>query len=277
AINPSNVSHAEPTIANAQKKVTERTEVSRQPSSTALRSTDGTTLSSNGIMVTKGAKNKSATNSNRIPVSSARFTTAGDFSGVTKSAAATSSSTATPSNSTDTHSTLSAALLPSDNSPINSTLLFPTAITLTSPTVKQDSPTSNLKPIQHTTELNHNFSNPSTAPSNSTDVNKEKTSRAGVIAGVIVGAILGSILIGLIVYFICGKKSSESFSHRRLYDDTRSDPVLHLDNSLGPYDTSFGCATDDKTSRADKAEEDNAGCPSDGIPMAEMSLSHSSS
>jgi len=47
-----------------------------------------------------------------------------------------------------------------------------------------------------------------------------------------------------------------------------------LDNSLGPYDTSFGCASDDKTSPAAKAEEDNAGCPSDGIPMADMAPSH---
>lgn len=52
----------------------------------------------------------------------------------------------------------------------------------------------------------------------------DKINKGGMIVGVIVGAILGSILIGLIGYFICGKKRSESFSHRRLYDDTRNDP-----------------------------------------------------
>ncbi|NXW09327.1 MUC15 protein, partial [Fregetta grallaria] len=276
AINPSTVSHAAPTTANAKKKVTKRREMSSRPNSTPPSSSDGTTSSSNVTMVSKGGINNSATNFNRIPVSLGTFTTMGNFSGVTKSAAATSTSTVTPSNSTVTYSTPSAAALPSDNSSINPAALFPTGTTLTSPTVKQDSPTRNFNPIQQTTELNHNFSNPSTASSNSKDANEEKTNKGGVIVGVIVGAILGSILIGLIGYFICSKKRSESFSHRRLYDDTRNDPVLHLDNSLGPYDTSFGCVSDDKTSTADKAEKDNAGCPSDGIPMADMTPSHAS-
>ncbi|NXS48153.1 MUC15 protein, partial [Balaeniceps rex] len=274
AINPSTVSHAAPTTANAKKNVTKRTEVSGQPNSTPPRPTDGTTLPSNVTMVSKGGINNSATNFNGIPTPLTTFTTMGDFSGVTKSAEATSTSTATPSNSTVTYSTPSAAVLPSDNSSINPTTLFPTGITLTSPTVKQDSPIPSFNPIQQTTEQNHNFSSSSTASPNSKDTNEEKTSKGGVIVGVTVGAILGSILIGLIGYFICGKKRSESFSHRRLYDDTRNDPVLHLDHSLGPYDTSFGCASDDKA--ADKAEKDNAGCPSDGIPMADMTPSHPS-
>ncbi|NXH67442.1 MUC15 protein, partial [Hydrobates tethys] len=276
AINPSTVSHAAPTTASAKKKVTKRTEISSRTNSTPPSSTDGTTLSSNVSMVSKGGITNSATNFNRTPTSLATFTTMGDFSRVTKSAAATSTSMVTPSNSTVTYSTPSAAALPSDNASINPAALLPTGITLTSPTVKQDSPTPNFNPIQQTTELNHNFSNPSTASSNSKDANEENINKGGVIVGVIVGAILGSILIGLIGYFICGKKRSESFSHRRLYDDTRNDPVLHLDNSLGPYDTSFGCASDDKTSTADKAEKDKAGCPSDGIPMADMTPSHPS-
>ncbi|NXT34630.1 MUC15 protein, partial [Pelecanoides urinatrix] len=277
AINPSTISHAAPTTANAKKNVMRRGETSSRPNSTPPSSTDGTTSSSNVTMVSKDGINNSATNFNRIPMSSATFTTTGDFSGVTKSAAATSTSTVTPSNSTVTYSTPSAAVLPSDNSSTNPAALFPTGITLTSPTVKQDSPTPNFNPIQQTTELNHNFSNPSTASSNSKDANEEKTNKGEVIVGVIVGAILGSILIGLIGYVTCGKKRSESFSHRRLYDDTRNDPVLHLDNSLGPYDMSFGCASDDKTSTEDKAEKDNAGCRPDGIPMADMTPSHPSS
>ncbi|NXJ92969.1 MUC15 protein, partial [Corythaixoides concolor] len=275
AINPSTIRHTAPT-ANAKENVTKRTEMSSQPNSTPSRSTDGTTLSSNDTVVSKDGLTHSATDFNAMPMSLATFTTMGDFPGVTESAVATSTSTVTPSNSTVTYSTTSAAAFPSDNSSINLTALFPTGITLTSLTVKQDSLMPNVNPIQQTTELNHNFSNPSTASSNSKEANEEKSNKGGVMVGVIVGAILGSMLIGLIGYFICGKKRSELFSHRRLYDDTRNDPVLQLDNSLGPYDTSFGCASDDKTSTADKAEKDNAGCPSDGIPMADVTPSHPS-
>ncbi|NWQ95015.1 MUC15 protein, partial [Burhinus bistriatus] len=272
-IKPPTVSHAAPTTASAKENITKRTEASSWPKSTPLRSTDGTTLSSDVTMVSKSGVENSATNFNRIPMSLATFTTMGDFSGVTQSAAAASTSTATPSDSIVTYSTPSAAALPSDNPSINPTALLPTSINLTPPTMK-GSPAPNFNPLQQTTELIHNFSNPSTASSNSKDTNEEKTNKGGVIVGVIVGAILGSILIGLIGYFIWGKKRSESFSHRRLYDDTRNDPVLQLDNSLGPYDTSFGRASDDKTSTADKAEEDNAGSPPDGIPMADMTPSH---
>ncbi|NWU63684.1 MUC15 protein, partial [Pterocles burchelli] len=276
AINPSTSSHAAPTTANVKENVTKRTEMSSWPNSTPPRSTGGTALSSNVTMVSTDGINNSATNFNSIPMSSVPFTTMGDFSGVTKSAAATSASTVTPSNSRVTYSIPWAAGLPSDNSSVNPTTLVPTGITLTSPTVKQDSPTPNVNPIQQTTELNHNFSNLSTAMYNSKDANEGKTNNGGVLVGVIVGTILGSILIGLTGYFICGKKSSESFSHRRLYDDTRNNPVLHLDNSLGPYDTSFACASDDKTSAADKAEGDNTGCPSDSIPMDDMTPSQHS-
>ncbi|NWW54992.1 MUC15 protein, partial [Pedionomus torquatus] len=274
AINPPTASHAAPTTANAKENITKRAETSSQPKSTPPRSTDDTPLASSVTMVSKGGINNSATNFSGIPVSLATFTSVGDFSGVAESAATASTSTVTPSNSTFTYSTLSATALPSDNSSINSTALLPTSITLTSPMIRKDSPTPNFNPTQQTTVLNHNFSNNSTATSNSKDANEEKTNKEGVIVGVIVGAILVSILIGLIGYLVCGKKRSESFSHRRLYDDTRNDPVLHLDNSLGPYDTSFGCASDDKTGTAHKAEEDNAGSPSDGIPMADMTPSH---
>lgn len=276
AINPSIISHAAPTMATAEENVTERTEMSREPNSTPLRSTDGTTLSLSATTVSKDGINNSATIFNRIPVTLVTFTTTGDFSRLTKSAAPTSTSTETSSNSTATYSTPSPAVLPSDNSSINPTTLFTTSIALTSPMVKQDSTTKNFSPIQQTTELNHNFSNPSTASPDSKDADEDKTNKGGIIVGVIVGAILVSILVGLTGYFICCKKRSESFSHRRLYDDTRNDPVLHLDNSLGPYDTSFGCVSDDRSSAADKAVEDNTGCPSDGIPMADMAPSQPS-
>ncbi|NWW98781.1 MUC15 protein, partial [Caloenas nicobarica] len=274
AINPSAVSHAVPLTANAKEIVTRNREMSRWPHSTSLTSTDGTTVSSNVTTVSKDGINNSTTNFNRIPMSLVTFTTTGDFSAaVTKSAVATSASTGTPSNSTVTHSTPLAAGLPGDNSSINPTTLSPTGISLTSPTVTRDSPTPNFNPTQKTTELNHNFSSSSTTPSNPKDPNKDETNREGIIAGVIVGTILVFLLIALIGYFICHKKRSESFSHRRLYDDTRNDPVLRLDNSLGPYNASFGCASDDKTSPADTAEDPTAGCPSNDIPMADMTPS----
>ncbi|NXM27545.1 MUC15 protein, partial [Oxyruncus cristatus] len=270
AVNPSVTSDAAATAASANENGTKRTEIVSGANTTSLRFSDGTTFSSS---VSKDGTNNSATNFHRSPTTLATFRTTGDFSGVTRSVAATSTSTATPRHSTVTSIAPGDVELPSDNSSINPTTLNPTSVTLTSPPVKQDSPTPNFNPIQQTTKLNYNSTNPSTASPNPKDANEDKTNKEGVIVGVIVGAILGFILIGLTGYFICGKKRSESFSHRRLYDDTRSDPVLHLDNSLGPYDTSFRGASDDKTSSADKTEEANAGPPSDGIPMADISPS----
>ncbi|NWS11040.1 MUC15 protein, partial [Pachyramphus minor] len=270
AINPSVTSDAAATAANAKENVTKRTEMIIGANTTSLFS-DGTTSN-----VSKDGTNNSTTNYHRRQTTSATFRTTGVFSGVTKSVAATSTSTVTPSHSTVTSITPGDLELPSDNFSINPTTLFPTSVTLTSAPVKQDSPSPNFNPIQQTTKLNYNSSNPFTASPNPKDANEDKTNIKGVIVGVIVGAILGFILIGLTGYFICGKKRSELFSHRRLYDDTRSDPVLHLDNSLGPYDTSFGGASDDKPSTADKTQEDNAGCPSYDIPMADISPSHPS-
>ncbi|NXR10306.1 MUC15 protein, partial [Semnornis frantzii] len=275
ATDPSANSHVVPTTANTKEEVTEGTVMSSWPNGTAPRSTDSSTLSSNVTVASKDGRS-SATNFNRIPTSLATFTTTGDFSGKTKTAAATSTSTETLSNSTVTYSTPSAAPLPSENSSIIPTTLLPTGLALTSPMVKQDSPTPNFNSTQEATELNHDFINLSTASPHSKDAREDKTNKGGIIGGVIVGFIVVSILIIMIGYFICGKKRSESFSHRRLYDDTRNDPVLHLDNSLGPYDTSFGYASDDKTCIGDKAEEDNTTCPSDGIPMADMTSSHPS-
>lgn len=52
----------------------------------------------------------------------------------------------------------------------------------------------------------------------------DKSNKGGVISGIIVGVILVSVLIGLIGYAVCGKRRSQSFSHRRFYDETRNDP-----------------------------------------------------
>ncbi|XP_010144722.1 PREDICTED: mucin-3B-like, partial [Eurypyga helias] len=172
ATNP--VSHAAPTPASAQESVTRRTETNAWPNSTRPRSTDGIALSSHVTMVSKDGITNSATNFNRIPVSVVTLTTWSDFSGVTKSAAAISTSTARPSNSTVTYSTVVAVSHPSDTSSSNPSVLFPTGITPTSPTAKhtKQSPTPNFNSTQQTTELNHNFTGPSTAPSEPKDISE---------------------------------------------------------------------------------------------------------
>ncbi|XP_071618276.1 mucin-15 isoform X2 [Heliangelus exortis] len=245
-INPSTVT----ALTSDNKNLMKREFSSSSPKSTSLNSTDGTTLSSNVTMV----PTNSATNFNRTSAASVTLVNRSELSGVTTTDAAPS--TATPNNSTAPSSTAPAPVLPSDNS---ATTLSPTSTTLTSPMVKQDSPTTNLNPLQQTTEQNHSFSSPLTASFNSEDAEE--------------GAILVSILIGLIEYFLRGKKRSEPFSHSRLYDDSRNDPVLDLDNSLGPYDPSFGCVSD---TNASTTEESNPGCPSDGIPMDDMTPPHNS-
>lgn len=155
AIKPFVFSYAAPT--NATANVTTEREMSSQTASTPLMSTtEATNLSSAFTMVSNDGINNSATNFKRNSTSSATFTIPGDFSRVTTNSAANSTGlppTLTPSNSTVTKGTHSAAALPSYTSSINPTT-FPTSIALTSPTVKQDSPTTNFNTSQHTTELN---------------------------------------------------------------------------------------------------------------------------
>ncbi|KAL9850107.1 LOW QUALITY PROTEIN: mucin-15 [Geothlypis trichas] len=152
-----------------------------------------------------------------------------------------------PSHSTVTHIT-PGALAPSDNSSVKPTTLFPISVIRTSPMVKQDSPTPNFNPIQQTTKLNPNSSNPPTASPK--DANE--------------GAILGSVLIGLVGYFICATKRPESFSHRKFLFPTEISMLTQ------------GVTQSQRCLTADKTEEDNAGCPSDGIPMDDITPSHPS-
>ncbi|XP_008588676.1 PREDICTED: mucin-15 isoform X1 [Galeopterus variegatus] len=82
------------------------------------------------------------------------------------------------------------------------------------------------------------FTNNSKLFPNTSDPQKENRN-TGVVFGAILGAILGASLLSLVGYLLCGKRKTDSFSHRRLYDD-RNEPVLRLDNAPEPYDVSFG-------------------------------------
>lgn len=69
---------------------------------------------------------------------------------------------------------------------------------------------------------------------------KDVGNNTGVVLGAIIGSILGIALVCIIAYILVGSRKSGSFSHRRLYEDNRSDPVLRLDNPASPYDVSYG-------------------------------------
>ncbi|XP_073664820.1 mucin-15 isoform X3 [Tursiops truncatus] len=59
---------------------------------------------------------------------------------------------------------------------------------------------------------------------------QEENTNTGVVFGAILGAILGASLLSLVGYLLCGKRKTDSFSHRRLYDD-RNEPgesVFHI-------------------------------------------------
>ncbi|XP_042693225.1 mucin-5AC-like isoform X1 [Centrocercus urophasianus] len=237
ALIPSAVSQAA-TTASANKNVTDRREMSRQSVSTPVRSTDGT-LPSTFIMASKDGKNSSAPKLKRISISSATLKTLGDFSTATKDAASVSAGvpfTATPRSSAVTGSTHVTAALPSDG-PSTMPSSLPACTALTSPTTTQDGPTSNLNIIQQTEDLKHSSTNTSPVPCKEEDTNKGKTNKRGVIIGISV-VVLGFILFCLMGRFLC---------------NTTSGPVLHLGNSLGPYETSFGTAPDAICGTADKA------------------------
>ncbi|XP_054441954.1 mucin-15 [Pteronotus mesoamericanus] len=98
---------------------------------------------------------------------------------------------------------------------------------------------------------------------------QEENRNTGVVFGAILGAILGASLLTLVGYLLCGKRKTNSFSHRRLYDD-RNEPVLRLDNAPEPYDVSFGNASYYNQTVNDSsvpAGQENA---RDGIPMDDI-------
>lgn len=55
----------------------------------------------------------------------------------------------------------------------------------------------------------------------------------GIVFGGILGAILGASLLSLVGYLLCGQRKTDSFSHRRLYDD-RNEPGKNYFQTITP-------------------------------------------
>ncbi|XP_055989483.1 mucin-15 [Sorex fumeus] len=117
---------------------------------------------------------------------------------------------------------------------------------------------------QHTSKFTNNSKN---FP-NTSDPQKENRN-TGVVFGAILGAILGASFLSLVGYLLCGKRKTDSFSHRRLYDD-RNEPVLRLDNAPEPYDMSFGNSSYYNPSVNDPYIPTGQENARDGIPMGDI-------
>ncbi|XP_032659600.1 mucin-15 isoform X1 [Chelonoidis abingdonii] len=284
-ITPSAISYAAPTMVN--KNAAESTVIESITQSNSVSQNSSNTVLSLTSHVDKGSTegtNTSAKNVNRISPSSTISITMSDISTVTESNMPTntggSSKTETKNFTSVTYKTSSTATISTKDSlkssmEVSSTNSPSNTLTTLS-THKSGSVTTDFKTISQTTENVHqNFTNHSIVPSNPKEPNKENRHSAGVVFGAIVGAILGSALIGLIGYFICGKRKSGSFSHQRLYDDTRTEPGLRLDNSS--HDVSFGDLSYYNPSTTNEPAAPNSrGRPYDGIPMGDMTSSQPS-
>ncbi|KAF0881751.1 mucin-15 isoform X1 [Crocuta crocuta] len=125
-------------------------------------------------------------------------------------------------------------------------------------------------PYRETTTLQPTlkFTNNSKIFSNTSDP-QEENKNTGVVFGAILGAILGVSLLSLVGYLLCGKRKTDSFSHRRLYDD-RNEPVLRLDNAPEPYDASFGNSSYYNSTMNDSSMPAGRENARDGIPMDDI-------
>ncbi|XP_030056558.1 mucin-15 [Microcaecilia unicolor] len=113
----------------------------------------------------------------------------------------------------------------------NTTHISETTRTVSSHTL--ESSTTLISTPQATTQINN-------SSEDSQGKEKDSHSSTGVILGAIIGSILGVVLVSVVAYFLCVRKKPESFVHRRLYEDIRNEPVLRLDNTVDPYDLSYG-------------------------------------
>ncbi|XP_042302402.1 mucin-15 [Sceloporus undulatus] len=183
----------------------------------------------------------------------------------------TSSETRSNNYSTATYNANFTSMVSSNKTQMDYTTVHPTNnllnASVTMLTTKSNSITAELWLTSQTTSLHSNFSDSS---AEAREHQKENHSHGAVVFGAIVGAALGSALIGLVGYFMCGKRKTESFGHQRLYDDTRSDPVLRLDSTPEPYDMSYYNLTMAKETAAQNSKEK----PYDTIPMDDLASSH---
>ncbi|XP_031227191.1 mucin-15 isoform X2 [Mastomys coucha] len=112
------------------------------------------------------------------------------------------------------------------------------------------------------------FTNNSKLFPNTSDTPKENKN-TGIVFGAILGAILGASLLSLVGYLLCGQRKTDSFSHRRLYDD-RNEPVLRLDNAPEPYDVNFGNSSYYNPAVSDSSMPEGGESVQDGIPMDDI-------
>ncbi|CAH6776962.1 mucin-15 [Phodopus roborovskii] len=112
------------------------------------------------------------------------------------------------------------------------------------------------------------FTNNSKLFSDSSDTQKGNKN-TGIIFGAILGGILGASLLSLVGYLLCGQRKTDSFSHRRLYDD-RNEPVLRLDNAPEPYDVNFGNSSYYNSAVSDSSMPEGGESVHDGIPMDDI-------
>ncbi|XP_021483341.1 mucin-15 [Meriones unguiculatus] len=112
------------------------------------------------------------------------------------------------------------------------------------------------------------FTNNSKLSPNTSDPSKENNNTR-IVFGAILGAILGASLLSLVGYLLCGQRKTDSFSHRRLYDD-RNEPVLRLDNTPEPYDVNFGNSSHYNSAVSDPSMTEGGEGGHDGIPMDDI-------
>ncbi|XP_014374036.1 mucin-15 [Alligator sinensis] len=255
------------------------TENNTQSNSRAQNTTTGIRLFStlHAMETTRNSTSISVTNSNRILSSATSRTVNNTMTASTIRITGNESPKTTNHFITVTYNLSSTTVLSTKHSLLNPTEPTPTN---GSPTIlstsKSDHPTIDFKTISHATSVHQNLTNSSTVSSYPKETSKEKHYNGGIVFGATVGTFLGFALIGLIGYFMCGKRKSEPFSHQRLYDDTRSDPVLRLDNSPGSYDLNFGDLSYYSPSTTMSEGQDSRGRLDDSIPMNDMASSQPS-
>ncbi|XP_019407376.1 PREDICTED: mucin-15 [Crocodylus porosus] len=227
---------------------------------------------------TRNSTSISVTNSNRILSSSATSRTLNNtMTASTIHITGNESPKTTNHFITVTYNLSSTTVLSNKHPLVNPTEPIPTnGSPTTLSTSKSDHPTIDFKTISHATSVHQNLTNSSTVSSYPKETSKEKHYNGEIVFGATVGTFLGFALIGLIGYVMCRKRKSEPFCHQRLYDDTRSDPVLRLDNSPGSYDLNFGDLSYYNPSTTMSEGQDSRGRLDDSIPMNDMASSQPS-